>query len=467
MASTQTAAPLRAPRTRFDQRYRRIFDAVLSAILGKGTAVLVSAITIPLTVRYLGPESYGLWVAISSTVTMFFVFDVGVANTLTNLISEAYARDDREQAATSFATAFWIVLGISVSLGIVALLAWPWTHWAAILNVHDPALAKQTSQAVAAAVIIFLFALPSGLAAKVLAGYQELHAANLFATAGSVLSLLAVVVVVYVHGHLTALVAAFAGSTVLANLACFLWLCLFHKPWMAPRPRLFTPRLIRRIFASGTQFFAIQVAGLIVFNTDNLIISHYLSPAAVTPYAVTWRLVNYITAVQVFMLPALWPAYSEAFANGHFDWIRATYRRVRRLTIAILGVGCGLLLVIGREIIRIWAGPAAVPSSWLLLLMCAWVVIMAFTMNQSTLMGATFRVRKQAVYGSIAAAVNLILSIVWVRRMGSVGVLLGTIVSYIVFVVAMQIREVHSILHTGLDERDPKSGLQGNSSESA
>lgn len=446
LESVRDAGPVQAVRARLDRRYRRIAGAVLSAILGKGTAVLVSAITIPLTVRYLGAENYGLWVTISSAVTMFFVFDIGIANTLTNLISEAYAGNNKEQAAASFATAFWMVLGISASLGILAWLVWPWMHWASILHVQDPALAAETSHAIAAAVIVFLFALPTGLAAKVLAGYQELHAANLFATAGSVLSLLAVVAVIYLHGNLTALVAGFAGSTVAANLACLLWICLFHKPWITPHPRLFAPRLVRRIFGSGTQFFAIQVAGLVVFNTDNIIISHYLSPADVTPYAVTWRLVNYITAVQVFILPALWPAYSEAFASGQLQWIRATYRRVRRMTIAILAVGCGIMLVLGREIVRIWAGPAAVPSSLLMRLMCVWIVIMAFTMNQSTLMGATFRVGKQALSSCLAAAVNLSLSILWVKQFGSVGVLLATIVSYLIFIVLVQSWEVRRIL---------------------
>src|SRR4051812_1075910 len=177
LASALTAKHLRALRSRMDKRYRRIFSAALSAILGKGTAVLVSVITIPLTVRYLGAESYGLWVTISSAVTMFFVFDVGIANTLTNLISEAYAKDDREQAAASFATAFWMVLGISACIGVVAWLAWPWIDWAALLHVQDHALATDTSHAVAAGFVVFLLALPSSLAARVLAGYQEVHAA--------------------------------------------------------------------------------------------------------------------------------------------------------------------------------------------------------------------------------------------------------------------------------------------------
>jgi O-antigen/teichoic acid export membrane protein len=448
-------APVGAPGTlsapgekdaRRDKRYRRIWSAAASALLGKGTTLLVSVITVPLAVRYLGAESYGLWITISSTVTMFFVFDIGIANTLTNLISEAYASNDRERAAASFATAFWMVLGIAACLGILGWVIWPQLHWTSIFHVRTEVLGRETSHAMAAAFIVFLIALPTGLAAKVLGGYQELHAANFFATGGSVLSLLVVLAVVYLHGSLTLLVAGFAGSTVAANAACLLWICLYHKPWMMPWPRRVAPALIGRIFHSGTQFFAIQLAGLVVFSSDNLIIAHYLSPADVTPYAVTWRLVGYMTGVQALILPALWPAYSEAYAKGHLAWIRSAYSRVRRLTVAILVVGCGVTLVAGRDIIRLWAGAAAVPSSLLLWLMVVWIVVFAFTLNQSSLMGATYRVGKQAISSSLAAIANLILSILWVKTMGPAGVLLATIVSYLVFIVAVQFMEVRRIL---------------------
>src|SRR5271169_6393156 len=126
--TSPSPAATREVRTRSDKRYRRILSAAVSALLGKGTTLLVSVITVPLTVRYLGAESYGLWITISSTVTMFFVFDIGIANTLTNLISEAYAKNDRKRAAASFATALWLVLGITACLGIAGWLIWPQIH---------------------------------------------------------------------------------------------------------------------------------------------------------------------------------------------------------------------------------------------------------------------------------------------------------------------------------------------------
>jgi len=428
------------------RRYRGIAAATLSGLFGKGTSLLVNAATVPLTVRYLGSEGYGLWISISSAVTMFFVLDIGIAATLTNLISEAYANGNKDRAANYFATAFWLVLGISALLGLAGLIIWPYVHWPSLFHVGDPGLARDTARAVAVAFVVFLCALPSGLAAKVLAGYQELHAANFFVTGGSIASLLGVILVIHLHGRLPMLVAAYAGPVAAANGICLAWLCLFHKPWLKPWPSRIKRHLIGEVFHSGGQFFLIQIAGLVVFNSDNLVISHYLSPAQVTPYNVTWRLVSFITAVPVLIFPSLWPAYSEAHNKGDLAWIRSAYARTRWVTLAVLSVGCLVLVGEGQHIIQLWAGATAVPSTLLLRLMCVWMFIFAITLNQSCLMGATYRVAKQAVYGLLAAVANLALSIIWVKTMGSAGVVLGTIASYLVFVVAMQTFEVKRIL---------------------
>ncbi|MDE3188336.1 MAG: lipopolysaccharide biosynthesis protein [Acidobacteriota bacterium] len=431
---------------RSQKRYRGIAAAALSAFFGKGIGLLVNAATVPITVRYLGAESYGLWITISSAVAMFFVLDIGISSTLTNLISEAYAKNDRERAAAYFATAFWVIVGIAACFAVAGWLAWPYLHWASIFHVKEPALALATSRTMAAAFIVFLVALPTGLITKVLAGYQELHTANFFAAGGSILSLLVVVAVVYLRGSLPLLVAGYAGASVVANIACLLWMCLFSKPWMKPWPARIHPGFIGQIFHSGIQFFGIQVAGFVVFSSDNLVISHYLSPAQVTPYSVTWRLVGYIAAIQTLIFPALWPAYSEAYTSGHLDWIRSTYRHVRRVTAAMLTIGCVVMILFGQSMIRLWAGPEAVPGELLIWLMCVWIVIYAVTTNQSCLMGATSRIKSQAIASLLGAAANLALSIFWVKTMGVTGVLAGTIVAYLTFIVVPQVFEVRNIL---------------------
>ena len=53
---------------------------------------------------------------------------------------------------------------------------------------------------------------------------------------------------------------------------------------------------------------------------------------------------------------------------------------------------------------------------------------------------------KQVIFSSLTAVANLALSILWVKTMGAAGVVLATIVSYLIFVVAVTTWEVRRIL---------------------
>ena len=426
------AGSLRSDRT------RRLVHGASSAVLSKGVVVASNAISIPIAFRYLGAENFGLWTTISTTLSMLLVLDLGIANSLTNFISEAYARQDREHASVYGTTAAALMAGVAAALGLTAWAIWPFLRWSQLFHLSSPSESVQAGHAVAAALAVFLVGLPAGLAPKILGAYQELRSVNIFIAGGSVCNLLALALLVHMHAGLVPLVAASSGAFVLANLACLGWIWFAHKPWLLPRVRHFRYGAARTMFQSGGEFFLLQIAGLVVFNSDNLVVAHYLGPAEVASYSVAWKLAGYAAIAQTLLMPALWPAFSEAFARGDLGWVRQTFRRTMWLTMGIATGFSVLFVFAGRWLISVWAGRAAVPSQELMLLMCGWVLISTFMGNTATVLVAKGEIRVQAWCSMAAAVLNLVLSIFWVQRIGAAGVILGTIVSYLTVLVPVQ-----------------------------
>ncbi len=194
------------------------------------------------------------------------------------------------------------------------------------------------------------------------------------------------------------------------------------------------------------------MAAVVVFSSDNLIVSHYLGAAEVTPYSVTWRLVGLAAMLQSLIFPALWPAYAEAYATGDYGWIRRTFAMTMKGTVVLnLSFVIGVMLF-GRWVIRLWAGPTAVPDSYLLLAMGMWAVISGFMSVESCLLAALSRTREQALLSIIAATVNVGLSVVLVQRVGAVGVIGGTILSYLLVLVVPQTLIVRGVFRRELGE---------------
>lgn len=421
-----------------DPRLARILHGGASALVSRGVALLVSAITLPLTIRYLGPLQYGIWITISTTVVMLAVMDLGIANTLTNLISRAYALDDRAAAQRYYATAFWTSTIISTVLGLASLVLWPHINWGHLFHLQDSVLIHEVSLCVAIALGFFLMSLPLNLVHRILSGYQQTQITNYFNLMSSILSLAAILSVIKLHGTLVMLMLVYSCSLLLGNVALNLWVTLWSRPWLIPSPRFIRRAVISDLMSSGMGFFVLQLAGIVVFNSDNLIITHYLGASDVTPYSVTWRLAGYAAVLQTAVLPSLWPAYSEAYARGDYDWVRRMFWNTVRIAMGAVTIAVLILAFFGQWLIRWYAGPAAVPTVWLLLAICSWTLLSAGMDLQACLLAAINRIKAQGILSVIAAALNVFLSIYLAKRLGSLGVILGTILSYVLIVVVPQ-----------------------------
>jgi O-antigen/teichoic acid export membrane protein len=433
-------------RLRTDGRLARIVHGGASGLLAKGLNLLVSAVSVPLTFRYLGTLEYGIWITISTTVVMLSVLDIGIANTLTNFISEAYADDDQERAQHYFATAFWITIGIAGTLGLLCAACWSRLNWAGIFHLAAPLEIEHARLAVAISVAYFLTSLPLNLANKVITGYQQVHQANYFAMMNSVFALVAIVIAIHLHGTLVHLMAAYCAAMLFGTLALNLWLCLWAKPWLLPAPRMIRRQLVRTLFGEGVLFFVLQLTGIVVYNSDNLVITHYLGPDRVTPYSIAWKLVSSASLLHVIMIPSLWAAFSGAYHKRELGWMQETYRSMRRRTLSAVAAAAVCWALVGRWLIRLWAGPDAVPSGRLLWLMALYIVLNCATTNQAMLLTATRRLKLEAAVAVLAAVVNLALTVHWVRSMGPEGVMLGTLTSFATCMVLPQAWEVRRVL---------------------
>lgn len=436
-----------------DPRLSRIFHGGASALLSRAFGLLVSAVSLPLTVRYLGAEQYGIWVTVSTSVVLIAMLDLGVASSLTNMISRAYAAEDRAAAQRFYASAFWVSSAVSAVLGALCWTLWSRMPWGSLFHLHDARLAGQAEVCVAIAVTFFLLSLPLNLINRVLSGYQQTQVTNYATLLNSVLGLVAILLVIGLRGSLVDLMLAYSSMMLVGTLGLNLWVVFWDKRWMRPAPGAMSRVAVRELLGSGMGFFVLQLSALIVFNSDNLVIAHYMGPADVTPYSVTWRMAGYASVLQTALLPALWPAYAEAYARGDYAWVRQMFWRAARVAMGVAGAAVVVLAVVGRLIIRVYAGAAAVPSEVLLVAICGWTLLSTGMELEACLLAAVNRVRLQGILSAVAAAINITLSIYMVKRIGSLGVVLGTILSYVLVLVIPQTAVVKRVLYPRPSDR--------------
>lgn len=424
------------------RRYVRIVQGISSGLLSKGVNVIVGVISVPLTVRYLGGERYGVWITISTALAWITLADFGMSSSLTNALSEAYASERNDLAQSYFASAFWLLILVALVLGFVFFSCWRLVDWDRVFNVETAQAQAELAPAVAVAFVIFLLNFPFSSISKIYGAYQEVAIANAWTATGSVLGLLGLVVVTYLKGSLVALILAVSGAALLTSMISAIWVFWRSKPWLIPHPARITRDAIKKLSELGGMFFVLQLAWLALFQTDNLIIAHFLGARSVTPYSVTWRLFTYASIFQLLAGSSYWPAYSEAFSRGDRAWVRHSFRINFAVTIVSTLCLAIPMVLFGQWIIGKWAGAQAVPTFGLLCLMGVWSVINAAMSSQACILAGTGKIKGQTIYAILAAVVNLALSIVLVQRIGLTGVILGTVAAYAVCVFVPQWIEV-------------------------
>jgi O-antigen/teichoic acid export membrane protein len=360
------------------------------------------------------------------------IADLGLGNSLTNAISDAFGKNRSDLARSYVASVFWMLICIAILLGGVFTIASHYLDWVKLLNVTSSLAKAEVAPAIAVAISIFLLNLPLTIVGNILAGHQETALANYWAAAGNVASLFALIVAVHFQGGLVWLVIALSGSLWMVSAISALWLFVRHKPWLVPGIFSITRTSLKKLSNIGGMFLVVQVAALLVLQTDNLIIAHYLGAGAVTPYSVTWRLFSCTTMLQMILVQSLWPAYAEAFSRGDGDWIKRTLRMNLRVSFLTTAALVAPLVFFGNFIIEHWAGSAAVPPFAVIECMAVWSLINAVLAPAICLLNGTGHVQGQMVYGILTALTNIILSIILVQRMGIAGVILSTVIAYLV-----------------------------------
>jgi O-antigen/teichoic acid export membrane protein len=416
---------------RSKERYRRAFLTTLGSAVTRVIGVGTSLITVPLTLKYLGVERYGLWMTIASLIAFLGFSDLGIGNGLLNGISNANGRDDRILARQYVSSALFLLSAVAAVLGLAFFVAYPFIPWNAIFHVKSPQAIAEAGPAVAAFLACFLIGFPGSIINKIQSGYQEGFVSNIWSIVGSLMGLAAGLIVIRIHGSLSYLVLALSGTPILMLFTNGLFLFGYQRPWLRPAWSQVRRGVSRELFHTGLLFLVLQIAVAVAFSADNLVLAHVLGPEAVTRYAIPCKLFGLIGFATTIIVGPLWPAYTEALARCDHRWIRKTMKR-SLLSLLALSLGASALLVaFAPSIIRLWVGQSVQPPFLVLMALGIWSVINALSAPASILLNAATVIKFQVVVASVTATANIVLSVYLTKRIGISGVVFGSIFSQV------------------------------------
>jgi O-antigen/teichoic acid export membrane protein len=441
-----TASILYVNRNSENERSHKAKKNVYLSFIFRVLSIGISYLLVPLTLGYLDKDRYGVWMVLLSVISWFSFLDIGLGNGLRNKLSEALASNQRKKAKTLVSTTYIIIVFISIAILLVFLLVFPWIKWSYFFNislVYD----EELSRLVFWVFLFYILKFITSLCNKVFYAYQDSSQVDLINLCSNFLILIFIYLLTkFTSGSLFFLGAgySFFGFLVMFFFSIFFYITKYRE--VAPSFRYVDFKEVKSLANLGIKFFILQVASIIIFTTDNMIITQVLGPEYVTSYNIVFKLFMIVTFTHTIVVAPLWSAYTEAYKKKDILWIKKVLKNLNKLMIPIMTVVI-LISVFARKIISFWIRADIEYSNLLVIFMAIYALIYVWNSTYAYLLNGIGIIKLQMWLAIMGSIINIPLSVYFARylNLGNSGVILATIISLSLFAIAGPL-QTYSIL---------------------
>lgn len=410
---------------------------ILATFFIKGLSILVSLLYVPLTLNYLNPTRYGIWLTLTSIVAWMSIFDVGLGNGLRNKLAEALALNDKVKAKKYVSTTYAMLSIIVALILIFFIIANHWINWSIALNT-TAAYGVELKNLALIVVVLFGARFVLGNISTVFLADQRPAIGSIFEVIGNAIGLFIIWILTITNK--TSLIT-FGFAAMLTPVIVLLGASIFYynNKYAYLRPSWSSIDLshAKDLMGLGLKFFIIQIAVLVIFQTSNILIAQFFSPAEVTPYNITFKYYGVLTMIWGILIMPLWSAFTHAFSVNDFDWINRTMSKLNRLFIIVI-----LLIIImsfsANFIINLWTNGKVIVDQKMIWIFAIYTFVSLWSNLYALFLNSISQTKIQIITSLIGSAINIPLAFIFVKgiKMGSEGVVLAMCISLSFFAIS-------------------------------
>ena len=335
------------------QRRTSIARNSLWNLAGQIAPLLLAAFAIPILIRQLGVDRFGVLTLAWILVGYFSLFDLGIGRAITKLLAEKIALSDFESASSLIWTAMFSMVLLGIFFGTVLLGLAPWLS-RSMLNI-PPALQSETLHSLPwLAVAVPFVTLTCGLRGM-LEAQQDFAAVNALRAGIGLVTYLGPLAVLPLSRSLFPVVITLAAARVI-SCGLHFWVCRRRIPVFSLRVT-WDRQAFRDLLEFGSWLTVSNIISPMMVYFDRFVIASLLSISAVAYYAAPFDAVTKLWLIPSALAGVLFPAFSEALAVDNHDRASSLHEQSIASTLVILFPLILVIVLFAPEGLRLWLGP--------------------------------------------------------------------------------------------------------------
>ena len=387
--------------------------------------LMSSIILIPLYLKHISVNTYGIWLATGNVLVWITAIDPGLSAVVQQKIAKAYGQKDKKLIGN-------IIFGSLVISGIISLTIFLAGSGLAkflpqLLRIHNSPDIEAIEKAFLLAVIgsclmVYSFSIISinkGLLSSIGVG-----------NIGVSSSLLAIGITVALLMKGDGLMALPIGLIVRGG--GFLLGNIIYLGWRMRREHLqisYSREIVKKLIALISYTFFGKLGNILANNMDLLVISRYLGPEAVTTLALTKKAPEISKTVVERPPVAFMPAISHLWGEGRILKAKEQLVRLIRILTWISALVFGGFFVFNDNFISLWVGSELFAGMFINLFICLWLILSMVSNSIGTICFALGNIRGNSIVTFFHAILTAALILVGVKYFGILGVVIAPVIS--------------------------------------
>ncbi|HEX4310729.1 MAG TPA: oligosaccharide flippase family protein [Acidobacteriaceae bacterium] len=336
-------------------------NRALTASIGKNTLfgvggnlvhVLARVIVVPVMIRHLGLDGYGIWAVLMSIAAYITLGGAGVKSAFQKYVAEATGTGDFDRASRLLSTGTAAVLLLSL-LVLVPLAIF--SHWLAIAVGVPNAFLNPASRSIQWLALTAIVVNVSQTYQSILMGAHRIDLREKLNVVLDLLNTVAVVVLLYRGFGLLSMAVVFCLYELASGV---LWYIFARRvlPDVRVAPAFVSRSVVKELIRFGGSYQLVSMLELLYAAILPVAILKFFGANDAGVFALAARLVGFATLVQGPYLQAILSGGSLVYASGSGDQINAFIVKSFKAMAVLSILPLAFIAFYGTRIAFVWTG---------------------------------------------------------------------------------------------------------------
>ena len=401
-------------------------------MIAKAITISSNLLLVNILFNGLGSDLFSIWIIITSLIAWTSFFDLGLGNGLRNSLSVALGKKLYTKASILVSTAYFIIFIVAACACFLIVSIIPILDLNNILSIDNKLISPEDlNSAITIITIGFAIRLFTGLINSI---YYAIQRPSVVDYVEMTVKLLQILIVFLLQQYSVLSIIDLSwifGIIVFVTPGIFSLITFIKLKEIKLKTEYIKLSHAPELLQTGFKFLLVQIIAISIYQSNYLLISHYLENENIVKYNLYFNLYLLLNTATLLVIGPIWSVVTEAKSQGDEAWLKNLTQNLKKIWLGILFFGI-VITIFQKTIFHIWVGEKFKVDFYFGVLFLVLAMSNIWNTLISHYLNGLKIIKPQIAMGTISFVLITGLGIILINYLGLYGIILSNVISSII-----------------------------------